>query len=75
MKTILIYLIRGYQILPLTSHKMCRFQPTCSEYMCEAIEKYGVIKGIKLGIKRIERCRPHGGLGLDEVPELEENEK
>lgn len=67
MKKILIYLIRAYQITPLHSHSMCRFTPTCSEYMAEAIEEYGVIKGIKLGIKRIVRCRPRGGFGFDPV--------
>ncbi len=72
MKKIIIYLIRGYQILPLNSHKCCRFQPTCSNYMIEAIDRYGVIKGLKLGIKRILKCRPHGGYGIDEVPKLED---
>ncbi len=75
MKTIMIYLIRGYQILPLSCHKACRFTPTCSEYMIEAIERYGVIKGLKLGIKRILRCRPFGKFGIDEVPILEEEKK
>ena len=67
MDKILIYLIRAYKITPLHSHSMCRFTPTCSEYMAEAIEEYGVIKGIKLGIKRIVRCRPRGGFGFDPV--------
>lgn len=68
MKKILIFLIRGYQIFPSNSHKMCRFTPTCSEYMIEAIYKYGVIKGIKLGIKRLKKCRPNGPCGYDPVP-------
>lgn len=67
LKKIIIYLIRAYQITPLHSHSMCRFTPTCSEYMAEAIEEYGVIKGINLGIKRIIRCRPDGGFGFDPV--------
>ena len=75
MKTIVIYLIRGYQILPLSSHKACRFSPTCSEYMIEAIERFGLIKGINLGIKRILRCRPFGKFGIDEVPTLEDEKK
>lgn len=54
---------------------MCRFTPTCSEYTIEAIEEYGVIKGIKLGIKRILRCRPHGGFGFDPVKGKENNIK
>ena len=46
----------------------CRFIPTCSEYTRLAIEKYGVIKGTWLGLKRISRCRPGGGCGYDPVP-------
>ena len=72
MKKLLIYLIRGYQVIPFIGHNMCRFTPTCSEYMIEAIENYGVIKGLKLGIKRIKRCRPHGDYGYDPVPLKEE---
>ena len=68
MKTIIIYLIRGYQVLPFIGHKMCRFTPTCSEYMIQAINRFGVIKGIKLGLKRISRCRPYGKMGYDPVP-------
>lgn len=66
-------MIRGYQIIPLSSHNMCRFTPTCSEYMIQSIERYGVIKGIKLGLKRIKRCRPGGDFGYDPVPLKEEN--
>ncbi len=46
----------------------CRFYPSCSHYSQEAIEKYGVVKGIWLGIKRLGRCRPLGGQGYDPVP-------
>ena len=67
LKKICIYLIRAYQVTPLHSHSMCRFTPTCSEYMLEAIDKFGVIKGIKLGIKRILRCHPKSGFGYDPV--------
>lgn len=67
IKKFLIYLIRGYQVLPLYSHSMCRFSPTCSEYMIEAINTYGVIKGVRLGIKRIARCHPGGDFGYDPV--------
>lgn len=72
MKTLIIYLIRAYQITPFIGHKMCRFTPTCSEYMIEAINQYGVIKGIKLGIRRLKRCRPYGDMGYDPV-QNEEN--
>lgn len=72
MKKIIIYLIRAYQITPFIGHKMCRFRPTCSEYMIEAINYYGLKKGLALGIKRIKRCRPYGDFGYDPVPKEEE---
>ena len=53
----------------------CRFQPTCSQYMIEAIEEYGIIKGIYLGIKRIFRCHPWGGSGYDPVPRKKKHSK
>jgi len=46
----------------------CRFSPSCSHYSQEAVEKYGVVKGVWLGIKRLGRCRPLGGQGYDPVP-------
>ena len=67
LKKVCIYLIRAYQVTPFHGHSMCRFTPTCSEYMIEAIEKFGVMKGIKLGIKRILKCHPKGGYGYDPV--------
>ncbi len=60
-------MIRAYQITPLHSHSMCRFTPTCSEYMAEAITEYGVIKGIKLGVKRLLKCHPFGKYGYDPI--------
>ncbi len=60
----MILLVRGYQrgISPLIGPS-CRFQPTCSEYMIEAIRKYGVLRGVARGLWRILRCHPfnHGG--------------
>lgn len=47
---------------------VCRFQPTCSEYAKEAIEKYGVIRGLALALLRISRCHPLGREGWDPVP-------
>ena len=46
----------------------CRFEPTCSEYFLQAVEKFGVLRGSWLGLKRIGRCHPWGGCGLDPVP-------
>lgn len=64
MKNILIKLINLYQITPLHTHSMCRFNPTCSEYMKQAINIYGY-KGILKGIKRIIGCHPFGKFGYD----------
>lgn len=46
----------------------CRFEPTCSRYFLQAVELHGAIKGSWLGVKRIGRCHPWGGTGLDPVP-------
>ncbi|MDQ3525164.1 MAG: membrane protein insertion efficiency factor YidD [Chloroflexota bacterium] len=45
----------------------CRFQPTCSEYAYEAIDKYGILRGARLAVWRILRCNPWGGSGYDPV--------
>lgn len=47
----------------------CRYDPTCSQYMLEALRIHGPIKGLWLGTKRISRCHPWGGFGYDPVPE------
>ena len=64
-------LVRFYQICIspfIGGRAACRFTPTCSEYTRMAIEKYGLIHGVWLGLKRISRCRPGGGCGYDPVP-------
>ncbi|MEK9541602.1 MAG: membrane protein insertion efficiency factor YidD [Gammaproteobacteria bacterium] len=73
MKKIIIYLIKLYQITlsPLLGSN-CRFQPTCSQYMIEAINLHGVLKGLSLGFKRISKCHPLGSKGYDPVPGKEE---
>jgi putative membrane protein insertion efficiency factor len=45
----------------------CRYQPTCSEYMLEAVSKYGVPRGVSLGIRRLLRCHPFRQGGFDPV--------
>jgi putative membrane protein insertion efficiency factor len=45
----------------------CKFSPTCSNYMIQAVEKYGVIKGVHMGIRRVGRCRPGNMGGHDPV--------
>jgi putative membrane protein insertion efficiency factor len=68
-KKIAIALVKFYQysIRPLLPNA-CRYQPSCSAYSIEAINKYGALKGSYLGIKRILRCHPWGGHGYDPVP-------
>lgn len=46
----------------------CRYEPSCSAYALEAIQKYGALKGWRLALKRLLRCRPGGGRGYDPVP-------
>ncbi len=69
LKKIFILPIRFYQIAisPLLGPK-CRFQPTCSHYMVQAIMEWGVLKGVWLGAKRIGKCHPWGPHGHDPVP-------
>lgn len=69
MKKILIFLIKIYQkhLSPINAHYniKCKYFPSCSEYTKQAIEKYGCIKGIFLGIKRILKCNPFSKGGYD----------
>ena len=68
IKKLLIFLIKIYQWFSKFTPKTCRIYPTCSRYMIEAVEKYGIIKGGWLGIKRICRCHPWNEGGYDPVP-------
>ena len=64
-------MVRCYQIgiSPFIGGRAaCRFTPTCSEYTRQSIQKYGLIRGIWMGLKRISHCRPGGGCGYDPVP-------
>mgnify|MGYP002624291814 FL=1 len=68
MKQIILLLIKIYQWFSKFTPPVCRFTPTCSEYTKQAIIKYGAIKGLWLGIKRICRCHPGNPGGYDPVP-------
>ena len=64
-----LWFIRAYQfVLSPLLPSSCRFYPTCSHYGYEAIEKYGVLKGGWLTIKRLARCQPFCKGGYDPVP-------
>jgi putative membrane protein insertion efficiency factor len=68
MRRVFIGLIRLYQRTSKFRPPTCRFTPSCSEYTAQAIEKYGVLKGIWLGARRILRCNPFNPGGHDPVP-------
>lgn len=64
-----LFLLRFYKrfISPLLP-PMCRFEPTCSVYTMQAVEKHGVLRGVWLGMKRLGRCHPFNPGGWDPVP-------
>lgn len=71
MAKILTSLIRAYQFLisPLLGTN-CRFQPSCSHYMHDAVVRYGIFRGVWFGLRRLSRCHPWHEGGFDPVPEL-----
>jgi putative membrane protein insertion efficiency factor len=69
MKKLALWLIRWYQMtISQVTPSACRYLPTCSQYTYEAISKYGIFKGIWMGVKRIARCHPFHEGGYDPVP-------
>ena len=69
IKTICLKLISIYRFFSKYTPSVCRYEPTCSRYTYEAIERFGVLKGGYLGIKRILRCNPWHEGGYDPVPD------
>ena len=69
-RKLLMWIIRGYQlgVSPLLGPR-CRFYPSCSCYAHTAIERYGVLRGGWLGLKRLLRCHPFREGGYDPVPD------
>ena len=69
MKRAALWAIQLYQqvVSPYLA-SACRYTPTCSQYSWKAIQRHGVIKGSWMGLKRLARCRPLGGMGYDPVP-------
>jgi len=76
MKTAVLAMLHFYKkyISPFL-RPSCRFYPTCSEYMMQAVEKRGVLVGVGLGIWRILRCNPFGKGGYDPVPDKKNRAK
>lgn len=69
MRAVVLGIIRFYQrFISPGLPSSCRFYPTCSHYTYEAVEKYGVMRGGWLGVKRILRCQPWNKGGFDPVP-------
>lgn len=68
--------VKVYRLLfsPWVGHN-CRYQPTCSVYALEALEKHGGLRGGLLAVKRILRCHPWGKSGYDPVPETPNRKK
>ena len=65
----LLILVKIYQwVISPFFPANCRYNPTCSHYMIDALNEWGLFKGLYLGLKRIGRCHPLGGFGDDPVP-------
>ena len=67
-KRLAVTMIRLYQKTAPFRPPMCRYQPSCSEYTAQAIQKYGIVAGFALGVRRIIRCNPFTSGGFDPLP-------
>jgi uncharacterized protein len=76
MKKTVLLLILAYQktlsfdhglLSKISTKRYCRFYPSCSQYTYEAIDKFGVLKGLQMGAKRISKCHPWNDGGYDPV--------
>jgi len=71
MKKLALGLIRLYQLtISRVRPSSCRYYPSCSQYTYEAIERFGVFRGVWLGMKRLSRCQPLRAGGYDPVPDM-----
>jgi putative membrane protein insertion efficiency factor len=65
--------IRGYRRVSAGRTPRCRFDPSCSTYALEALERHGAARGSWLTLRRLARCHPWGGMGWDPVPDGKAN--
>jgi len=66
-------LVRGYRKVGAGRPSPCRFDPSCSTYALEALERHGAARGSWLAVRRLARCHPWGGMGWDPVPDRKAN--
>jgi uncharacterized protein len=62
-------LVRGYQFVTSSRPSPCRYDPSCSNYALEALDRHGAVRGGWLTVRRLARCHPWGGHGWDPVPQ------
>ena len=63
-----MFAIRVYQVTKPLRPNLCRYEPSCSEYVRQCLEKHGVIVGFALGVRRVLRCNPFSPGGYDPAP-------